>query len=178
MSSPVKITKSDLYYKIGVNEVDGLKPLMIKLMKPLKTALKKNLYWSDVNLHEAEYISRDGFIPHSHNAGGIEIFEVIPKSEEYDFGFLTFGDYDEEDEEHENDEGLEAALQIFFKFEGYDPETKKLSFYLVLSGGNNDAPYFRNIPTLFETEFTAKSLAEVKNKGELAIKKLIKFMSL
>ena len=67
---------------------------------------------------------------------------VIPKCEEYEFDFLNFGDYETdglegltEDEIEsrrscEESEGhLDAALHIWFKFEGYDKNRRpKLLF--------------------------------------------------
>jgi hypothetical protein len=179
--SSLKIKKEFHFSKVGVDEIEGLKPLMLELMRPLQAKVKEHVYWNDCALTEAPYKSCDGFIPHSYNCGGIQLDLVIPKCEEYEFSFLEFGECDDAEciANHEHhcsyeDEGhLDAGLSVWFKFEGYNQETGELKFYLVLSGGNSDAPYFRSMPTIFETEFTAKTLAGVRLFGERAIKKLI-----
>lgn len=185
----LKITKQFSFSKVGMNEIEGLKEVMTDLMLPVQKAVKEHVYWNDCALEEAEYKGCDGFIPHSHNCGGIQLNVVVPKCEEYDFSFLEFGEIEdsevegmteEEREEYENsmdNEGhLDASLEIWLKFEGLNESTGELKFYLVLSGGNHDAPYFRNTPVIFETEFSAKTLAGVKLFGERKIKKLLNFM--
>jgi hypothetical protein len=170
-------------YKVGVDEVKGLKAAMLEAMQPIKSFLADRMYWTDdgPKLREAEYKSRDGFIAHSHNCGGIQIFEVIPDCEQYDFSFLEFGECDTPDECADeclcSCEGhLDASLQVFLKFEGIDSETGELGFYLILHGGNNDAPYFRSSTNIFETEFTASSVADFKNKVRPRIQALINAM--
>lgn len=180
----LKIKKEFHFSKVGMNEVEGLKEVMQALMVPLQTRLKEDVYWNDCALEEAEYKGRDGFIPHSHNCGGFQINVVIPKCEEYDFSYLEFGECDDEEciKNHDShcsyeEEGhLDASLEIWLKFEGINEETGELKFYLVLSGGDHDAPYFRNTPVIFETEFSAKTLAGVKLFGERKIKKLMNVM--
>lgn len=185
----LKIKKEFSFSKVGIDEIEGLKKVMQDLMLPLQKRLKQKVYWNDCELTEAEYKGRDGFIPYSHNCGGIQINVVIPKCEEHDFSYLEFGEIEdsevegmteEEREEYEmsmdNEGHLDASLEIWLKFEGLDESTGELKFYLVLSGGNHDAPYFRNTPVIFETEFSAKTLAGVKLFGERKIKKLINVM--
>ena len=169
-------------YKIGVDEIEGLKNAMRELMQPVRAALKNNIYWSDVELNEAPYKSYDGFIPHAHNCGGVEIFEVIPECESDDFGYLEFGERDCETYECPEDEclcdqdgGLDAALKIFFKFEGLDSDGVG-SFYLVLHGGNNDAPYFRQSNDVMECEFEASNINELNKNASKHIEKMIKLI--
>jgi hypothetical protein len=173
---------NDKAYKIGVNEIAGLKDFMVHAMKPLQDYLKESSYWSDtIELHEAEYTSRDGFIPYSHNCGGMVLTEHLPKCERYNFDFVDFGECyipeDCKDEEHECDEHCDAYLKIWLKFEGLD-ENGVMQFYLVMSGGNEDAPYFRDkyLPTLFEDSFNAKSLPEFKRNAKVSVSKLLKLM--
>lgn len=173
-------------YKIGVNEIVGLRQAMIEVMTPIRNALKEHIYWSDVRLTDAEYKSRDGFIPHSHNCGGIQITEFIPKCEEYDFGYLTFGECEYADDpefadscgpngrgcECDSENNLSAKLAVWLKFEGIQGDGS-LSFYLILHGGNNDAPYFRTSNDVFDAEFSCKSVAGLKKAAAKHIKKLL-----
>jgi hypothetical protein len=179
----VRILKTNSY-KIGVNEIQGLKKAMLEVMKPVKAALETSIYWSDVDLHETEYLSRDGFAAYSHNCGGIQIREIIPKCEEYEFDFLEFGEHDtdcevilngEECSCGEGDGLLDSNLKIFLKFEGLD-DKGVMSFYLVLHGGNQDAPYFRQSTDIFEADFKAKNITEFKIKATVQIKKMLKVM--
>jgi hypothetical protein len=182
------ISKEYPFSKVGINEVKGLKDVLKSLMAPVQTHIKNHIYWSDVDLTESEYTSRDGFIPHSHNCGGIEISEVIPKCEQYEFGFLEFGECDPEYCEcHKPDPNGECALDIdghndaklrvWLKFEGIN-EQDEMEFYLYMGGGNGDAPYFRvnAEATIFEAQFTAKTLSELKRVGAKHINNLIKAM--
>ena len=172
------------FEKVGVNEVVGLKKAMLKAFEPIVKTLKEKMYWNNNILEWAEYKSRDGFIPHSDNGGGILINQIIPSCEQYEFGFLEFGECDDEEciknhEHHcayEDDGHLDAKLRIWFKFEGI--VDGKLSFYLVVSGSNLDAPYFRESyqPTLFEAEFSCHSVDQVERAANQAIKKLVKFL--
>ncbi len=176
-------------YKIGVDEIEGLKAAMTEVMRPIQAAIKSKIYWSDVSLDDAEYKSRDGFIPHSHNCGGIRITEIIPKCEESSFDFLEFGEceyYDDpefadscgpngsgctcDDENH-----LSAKLAVWLKFEGLDDDGT-LKFYLILHGGNNDAPYFRQSKDIFGAEFTCKSVKGLKRAAAKHVKKLVKII--
>lgn len=168
-------------YKIGLNEVEGLKEALFETIKPVQDALKNKIYWNDCSFEESEYKSRDGFIAHSHNHGGLELTVIIPKCEESYFGFLEFGECDDTECDHESgcgyeDEGhLDAKLRIWLKFEGLD-DSGKLNFYIVLSGGNGDAPYFREkySETIFEAEFSASSVQGVKRAASKHIKALLK----
>lgn len=181
------IKKEYSFSKVGIDEIQGLKQEMIRLMKPIQDILKQSIYWSDVELFEAEYKYRDGFSPHSHNCGGIKIREHVPQCEEYEFDWLGFGEWDgthycSDDNSdtcecmYDDDGHYDAFFSIWFKFEGYNEDTKELEFYLVMSGGNNDAPYFReeHLPTLFEASFTCKSVFELKRIATKHINKLIK----
>ena len=184
----LKITKQYAFEKTGVNEVDGLKDAMHQAMTPILDLIKSKVYWNDsLELNDSEYKSRDGFIPHRHNCGGVELTLIIPKCEEYEFGFLEFGQCDPEYctcHTGENDQGCEldidgnndAKLRVWLKFECI--ENGVMSFYLVLSGGNGDAPYFRETysSTYFETEFNCKSLKSFETKAKTAISKLLKVM--
>ena len=182
----IQIKEDPNSHKIGVDEVIGLKAEMLKLMKAVQKQIKRNVYWSNVELEESEYKSRDGFIPYSHNNGGIQIIEVIPKCEEYSFGYLEFGECDEcgvkqcgymecasESEGH-----LDAKLRVWLKFEGVNKETGELDFYLYLGGGNGDAPYFRTHAekTIFESEFSCKTVKGLIKAAHPHFKKLLKVM--
>lgn len=176
--------KSNLpaYTKIGIDEIEGLKEVMKGLMKPVQDFIQDKVYWSKVELEESEYKSCDGFIPYRSNCGGIEISEIIPKCEEYDWKFIEFGECDDKECDHELECGyeidghLDAKLRLWFKFEGI--ENNKLKFYLYMGGGNGDAPYFRvkAEQTYFEREFSVKSLDELKTKGKKYINELLKAM--
>jgi hypothetical protein len=173
-------------YKLGMNEVEGLKNAMTKVFKPIEDILKSKMYWNESGLiYDVEYKSRDGFIAHSHNCGGLMIRQVIPKCEEYEFSYLEFGECDECSGEKQcgyegmecgsmNDGLLDASLRIWFKFEGYNKETGELEFYLCAGGGNGDAPYFRTQyeQDLFEASFACKSIEGLKRASSKHIKAL------
>lgn len=172
-------------YKIGIDEVKGLKDVMIQVMKPVQALLLDKIYWGHgLELNEVEYKSRDGFIAHSHNCGGIELSLVIPECESSQFTYLEFGQWDGshygcDDETQcecsfDTDGHYDAFLRIRLKFEGIEDD--KLKFYLFIEGGNEDAPYFRSVPTLFETEFTATSVTDFKKVSKKYIKKALKFL--
>lgn len=182
-------------YKTGINEVKGLAKALETLLKPIQKHLKEHSYWNDCAIEHTEYLRRDGFIPHSHNCGGQQIYLVIPKCESYEFDFLEFGEcdvcgtaecvneagepiqcgYEGQECASESDGHLDAALRIWLKFEGFD-DKGKMQFFLYAGGGNGDAPYFRTHAEvdLFESSFTAKNLTELKTKGRKHIQKLLK----
>lgn len=191
MKSLIKIDQKDSY-KIGLDEVVGLKKEMLKIFKPVEEAIKDEAYWARDGqiMEESEYKSRDGFIPYSHNCGGLEINLVIPKCEEYSFGYLEFGEWDGEhycdgkdtnncECPYDQDGEYDAKLRVWFKFEGYDQETGELEFYLYLGGGNGDAPYFRTKAevTVFEASFSCKSVKGLKRAASKHIKALLKVIS-
>lgn len=170
----IKINKGDSY-KVGMNEVIGLEAAMRETIKPVLDTIKNRLYWNEsLDFEPVEYKSRDGFIPHSHNLGGLQLWTVIPKCEEYNFSFLTFGDYDSDYDYDGDSDHLDAGLRIWFKLDSVDNDT--LNFYLVMAGGNGDAPYFRTKyeETYFEAEFSCKSVNGVKKAANKHIKALIK----
>lgn len=183
----LNIKMSTYTYKVGMNEVEGLEDSINKCLIPLKEVLQEKMYWCKPEFYPAEYLSRDGFIANSHNHGGLQLRAVLPKCEEYNFTSITFGEVTDEDlkacktdedrellySSHEDEGNLDAGLNIWFKFEGFN-ESGEMMFYLVVSAGNNDAPYFRTIPTIFETSFTVKTLKQLEFKGTQAVKKLIK----
>jgi hypothetical protein len=191
-----QLTKSaHLSYKIGVDEIVGLKAAMIDVLKPIQKIIKNKVYWNDCELEAVEYKRRDGFIPHSHNCGGVEFSLVIPKCEEYEFGFIEFGECDGcaddgktclgDDTLYPENGGecgyiseghLDALLRVRLKFEGIQDDGS-LQFYLFLEGGNNDAPYFRNVPTVFEAEFSCKTVSGLKRAAAKHVKALIKAVS-
>ncbi len=184
MKSKLKIKAVKSYEKIGVDEIEGLYDEMISTLTPVTKAIKDLAYWIDETpWTPSEYKSRDGFYAHSHNLGGPELYIVIPKCEEYNFDFLEFGDYEpqekgQSDEDYEesmqSEEGdglLDAKLRVWLKLESIENNT--LSFYLVLEGGNDDAPYFRNTPTIFEADFQCKSVKGLKRAASKHIKKLL-----
>lgn len=172
-------TNSAFYGKTGVDEVPGMAEALKAALKPVRDALKGKVHWNDCEIRPTEYKSRDGFIPYSSNYGGAEIHLVIPKCEEYDFGFLDFGECDECGKEtddkgnllqcgyegqecgYQSDGYLDASLRIWLKYEGM--EGGRHRFYLYAGGGNNDAPYFRTAKesTIFEAGFSSKSVAGI-----------------
>lgn len=183
----VKINKGNSY-KVGIDEIVGLKKEMTKLIKPIQDAVHDKAYWArETTFESSEYKSRDGFIPHSHNCGGLDLTIIVPKCEEYDFGFLEFGEWDgthycdEKDKAncecpYDQDGEYDAKLRIWFKFEGYDQDTGELEFYLYMGGGNGDAPYFRTKyeQDIFEASFTCKSINGLKRAASKHIKALLK----
>lgn len=181
----IQVVKKYSFEKTGLNEVVGLKECLVSLMQPIHELLSDRAYWTDLGLEEAEYKSRDGFIPHSHNCGGVQLHLVVPKCEEGSFSFLAFGECDDEECDHEiecssESEGhLDAALRIWFKFEGIDEETNELKFWLYVGGGNGDAPYFRSKheATIFEKSFSVKSLEELNVVGAAAVQEMLKVIS-
>jgi hypothetical protein len=181
----LKINKEYPFSKVGIDEIKGLKAEMINVFKPILNTITYKSDCNDSILEEAEYKSRDGFIPHSDNCGGLIISQIIPYSEKYAFGFIEFGDCDEQfctchvdnnsECELEVDGDKDAILRIWFKFEGIN-DKGELEFYLVMSGSNNDAPYFREKyqPVLFERSFTSKSISGIKKAASKSIKDLLK----
>ncbi len=175
-------------YKLGMNEVVGLREAMASVFKPVQTALLEHVYWNGCEMESVEYKSRDGFIANKHNCGGLAIDLIIPSCEQHDFNLLEFGECDDcgGDGEYccaekggecisESEGHLDARLRIWFKFEGIN-EDGELEFYINASGGNNDAPYFRNTPDLFEASFTAKSLAGIARAASKHMKQLTKLI--
>lgn len=185
-SKTLKIDRTG--YKVGSQEIAGMHAAMSEVLAPLLAALKDRIYWDDnLGFGPAEYKSRDGFIPHSHNKGGLELHTVIPKCEEYNFGFLEFGECEDCGEAQcgyhgqecgaESEGHLDAAFRVWLKFEGFNADGR-MEFYLVASGGNGDAPYFRekHFTTLFERSFTARTLAEFRTRGARAVKALVRMI--
>lgn len=186
MKNSIKLTEqASQSYKIGVDEIVGLSEAIFAALLPVKNQLKTMIYWDDLKMTPVEYKRRDGFIPHSHNCGGLELGVILPKCEEYEFDHLVdFGDHDDDCELMtkgeecscgEQDGHLDAFLRIRLKFEGIQKDGS-LQFYLFAEGGNHDAPYFRNTPTVFEAEFSAKSVAGVKRAASKSVAKLIKLI--
>lgn len=198
LKSAIKMINTNSY-KIGVNEIDGLKMAMKNAMGPLVSIIQEKMYWTTVELTEAEYKSRDGFIPSSHNCGGIMIREIIPSIERHEFSFLEFGncvDCDALTELNKNGEKqlcghngvecanetegyLDASFRVWLKFEGLN-EKGGMDFYLVASGGNNDAPYFREqyMGILFEEGFSAQSVKQFETIASATINKMLKKLNL
>lgn len=171
-------------HKIGLDEIEGLTPILNNLFKPLLNEISEHTYWIDnltEHLDESEYKSRDGFMAYDHNCGGLDLTLVLPKCEMYSFEYVDFGECWEPDdsdmEDHECDEHCDAKLRIWLKFEGLD-EAGTLNFYLYMGGGNGDAPYFRvkDEQTYFETQFEAKTLNQVTKNGKKAVNKLLKLI--
>ncbi len=169
-------------YKIGMNEVLGLKLVLTRAMQRVQKEVFGFVYWGTPKIEETEYLHRDGFIPYAHNCGGLELDVIIPECEQYNApSALEFGECDGEPECGEyctcDDDGhLSAKLRIAIRFEGIDEKTDQLKFYLFAEGGNNDAPYFRSkyLPTLFETEFKVSNLQGLPKELDNRINKLIK----
>jgi len=172
---------AEFSYKIGVDEIVGLKEAMQAVMVPIRDLLREKAYWDrELKFDELEYKSRDGFIPYSHNCGGVELGLHVPECEQCDWDFLEFGEpeIDEETgEPYENEGELDAYLRIILKFEGID-DNGDLQFYINVAGGNNDAPYFRvsKLPDLFEAEFTCKSVAGLKRAAARHVKAAMKLI--
>lgn len=179
-------------WKLGVNEVVGLKEALTETIQPIVEVLKDKAYWADVTPSELEYNSRDGFIPHSHNKGGVEISFVVPSVEQYSFCFLEFGECDGCNEDctkctatedgsreciAEIDGHLDALLRIIIMFEGINDDGK-MEFYINVCGGNGDAPYFRlnHLSDLFEASFEASSVRGVKRAASKHIKAILKLI--
>ena len=175
--------------KITVEHVPGIIEAMRESLVPLVEHIKKNMYWDDdFGPEDTEYKSRDGFIPYASNCGGVALSTIIPKCEEYNFSWLEFGECDDEEcnckKEDSNGECLgyvdgsqDSYFKLWVKFEGI--KAGKLQFYINLSGGNGDAPYFRNkyLPDLYENSFACKTVGEFKRKMKSEVKKLIKVMT-
>jgi len=190
-NSKVKLTKdAHRSYKVGVDEIVGLKAAMQSAMAPIRALLRDKAYWDrELSFSDLEYKSRDGFSPYAHNCGGVEMGLHVPECEKYDFDFLEFGEWDGEHycdgTDKENcecpygvDGEYDAYLRIILKFEGIDDDGS-FNFYLNISGGNNDAPYFRvsKMPDLFEAEFSCKSVAGLKRAAAKHIKAALKVVS-
>lgn len=171
-------------YKLGLDEVEGLNDALSEALNPLTEALNKLCYWTTIEPEKTEYKRRDGFIPHAHNCGGLLLFVIVPKCEEYDFSFLDFNEYESICEDGRcgecdccNPEHLALAFRVWLKFEGLDDGT--MSFYLYASQ-NDEAPYFRNNyeTDLFEKEFESQSLEETKLKASHAVRELMKTLKI
>lgn len=169
-------------YKIGVDEIVGLKTAMEAAMLPVRDLLREKAYWDrQLSFEALEYKSRDGFIPHSHNYGGVALCLHVPECEQREFSFLEFGELTEEylrdEDPWENEGELDAYLRIILKFEGVDDEGN-LEFYINVCGGNNDAPYLRiaNMPDLFEAEFTCKTVAGLKRAASKHVKAVLSLL--
>ena len=175
-------------YKIGIDEIEGLNASMISVLKPLLDEIKKRIYWDEsLKIEATEYKSRDGFIPYSHNCGGVEISLIVPNCEVSSFKCLehvecdlcaecdpdTQCGYEGQECGAEGDGHLDSKLRVWLKFEGL--EDGVMQFYLYCGGGNGDAPYFRvkHEDTFFAEEFTAKSIAGLKLAAKRHIKKLL-----
>lgn len=197
----IKLTKdAHTSYKIGLDEIEGLKAAMLKVFEPIHNLIQDRAYWNEDLLSFAEYKSRDGFLAHSHNCGGIQLNLQVPKCESHDFSFLEFGEcddcdtpeliaaattpgnsqcgYDGQECASECEGHLDAYLQIWFKFEGINSDGG-LDFYLVASGGNQDAPYFRTkyLPTIFESSFSSKSVAGISRAASKHIQGLLNVLN-
>lgn len=186
----MKKTNNELYtMNDGMEEIKGLKQAIEKALAPIKDSLQGRVYWDTLKYSEREYKSRDGFIPYSHNKGGLELTIGVPKTEEHNFEFLEFGTCDgclQDGPEccadhggeclYDMDGQLDAFLRVALKFEGL--HDGGLKFYIFVEGGNNDAPYFRSkyLPTLFEAEFTAKSVLGVPVSAKKHVNKILKLI--
>lgn len=178
--------------KVTIDKVEGLAKVLEGLMAPVRDHLAEHVYWNDLKVTPSEYQSRDGFIPYASNCGGFELEFVVPKCEEHNFQFLDFGQCEDCGSEAHGGEmcgyggqeccsecegHLNAKLRVWLKFEGQDAGGT-LRFYLYAGGGNGDAPYFRteHEATLFEREFTAKTLAGVRRQGTAAVRALLEVL--
>jgi hypothetical protein len=190
----IQVVQDPRSHKVGINEVVGLNKAMRDVMTPIQALIKDKVYWNDCDLDETEYKSRDGFIPYSHNQGGIQLSLVIPSCEKDGFDHLIeFGECDEcgnaelypegdhqcgykgQECGYESEGHLDAHFRVWLKFEGIDQDTQELSFYLYCGGGNGDAPYFRTKyeADVFEASFTCKSVAGLKRSASKHVQALI-----
>jgi hypothetical protein len=180
-------------YKIGLDEIVGLKDVLNEVIKPLVDHLNEQQSWTSPDWFQvecAEYKSRDGFIPHSDNLGGLVVAAIIPECGQGDFPMCSFPEFepssdnltDEEiDAERESDGAngyLDSYLRIFLKLESIDPETGEMKFY-INACTCDEAPYFRlkYSSDLFESEFTVTSFKQLRTVGAKHINKLIKVLS-
>ncbi len=179
--------------KVTIDQLPGLEQALHDALMPLAAILRDKAYWApDLKPEATEYRSRDGFIPFSHNCGGMELRLHVPLCEQYEFSFLEFGECDECGQDtvdgipqqcgykgqecaSESEDHLDAYMRIWLKFEGLDSDGL-LNFYLVMEGGNGDAPYFRSkyLPTLFEASFTCRTLKGFKRASAKALRDLAK----
>jgi hypothetical protein len=174
-------------YKIGTHEVVGLEDAMQNIMSPIAEILRDKMYWNEtLEFKAVEYKSRDGFIANQLNCGGIAIFEVIPEYEQYKFNFLEFGEATHDaslsDEENDSvreselgDGHLDAALRIWFKFEGLSDGL--MHFAIFVQGGNGDAPYFRRLDDIYEGEFSCKTLTDIQRASAKHVKAIMKILA-
>ncbi len=172
----------------------GLEKVLQKVLSPIVEVLQDKIYWNnEVEATQFEYKSRDGFSAYPDNCGGLQICEVIPECESYEFDFLSFGEADSSNiigyeamSEEEKDEAmsnyncdgeLDAILRIRLKFEGFDAKGNMI-FYFFAEGGNIDAPYFREgrQSTLFQAEFRALTLKDIPVKAKRHVNKLLKLL--
>ena len=187
MNALIKLVPNHNSYKIGINEIIGLRDAMQKLVKPIQDLIQNKAYWTNAIFEPSEYKSRDGFIPYSHNCGGLDLTLIVPNCESHGFGFLQFGECDECTSEkqcgykgtecgYESEGHLDAKLRIWFKFEGV--EDGKLAFYLYCGGGNDDAPYYRTKHeiTVFEASFECNSVSGLNRAASKHIKALMKVL--
>jgi len=154
-----------------------LNALVKESIKPLQVHLKDFMYWSDVKFEDIECRSRDGFIPYSNNCGGYSFHSVIPYCEHGDDSVLDDDCYvdGELQDDFDCDGHYDKGLFIQFKYEGLDEKNNHV-FYMNISYGNGDAPYFRNkyIPTIFEREIRDKTIFGIKKKLNTVVKAMIK----
>lgn len=171
------------HYKIGIDEMPELRLAMFEVLKPILVTLNNQQSATDrlFEFSEAEYKSRDGFIPYSHNHGGVQITGHIPEFCKDDYSWISFGEHDDDCKYHEcncDDDGLlDAYLVLWLKYEGLD-ENGVGQFYIVVSAGNEDAPYFRikNMPTVFESSFEASSVDEFKRRVDIHVANIIRMI--
>lgn len=167
-------------YKIGMDEIEGMEKVLRTALEPVRQDFASCVYWGDVEIESTEYKSRDGFIPHSNNCGGVSIELIIPKCEELDWGFLEFGECDgscppDEYCSCDNEGHLSAKVRVWLKYEGVDGDGNH-AFYLYMGGGNGDAPYFRtkDEKTIFERSFVANDLQALEREAKVAVSELLK----
>lgn len=159
-------------------------PEMKAILKDWIESLESPLYEAENRIDEIEWNSRDGFIAHSHNRGGFELFSMqsiahligsgyIPKSISDRVTEIESDEYKEIKEDHPefNDEQLGDAvyesLSNEYSYVGYHVRImyEGANVLCIHSGFDFDAPYFRwNGRAENQIEIKFKTIADLKKK--------------
>lgn len=172
---------------------------LVELLKDSTEPLDELLDFMFQSVEELEYTSRDGFIPHSHNKGGVDFIGITSIKDLYYSGShhdtnievhvnecfnyeekelkenhpeLKFGsdEYYEKLDEYLEYEGNQLAFRVRIMYEGD-------GVIMVHSGWDLDGPYFRwTNKTDLEQKIKFKDKRDLKPKLRKAIEKAIKKM--